>query len=63
MVAVAAPFLRILDAIGPVFSNNLAAVIVKPSLPVEVFPWLEPQGDHFVARRAWFANKFGTSDA
>lgn len=63
VVAVAAPFLRILDAIGPVFSNNMAAVIVKPRLPEQAFPWLEPQGDHFVARRDWFAEKFGTPDA
>lgn len=63
VVAVAAPFLRILDAIGPVFSNNMAAVILKPRLPKQAFPWLEPQGDHFVARRDWFAEKFGTPDA
>jgi SAM-dependent methyltransferase len=63
MVATAAPFLRMLDAIGPVFSNNMAAVILKPRLPEEAFPWLEPQGDHLGARRTWFANKFGAPDA
>ena len=62
MATVAAPFLRILDAIGPVFSNNIAAVVVKPRLPEQAFPWLEPQGDHFVARRDWFARKFGAPD-
>jgi len=63
IAAVAAPFLRVLDAIGPVFSNNMAAVIVKPRLPEQAFPWLEPQGDHFVAHRDWFAQKFGAPDA
>ncbi len=63
MATVAAPFLRILDAIGPVFSNNMAAVVVKPRLPEQAFPWLEPQDDHFVARRDWFARKFGAPDA
>jgi SAM-dependent methyltransferase len=63
MVGVAAPFLRMLDAIGPVFSNNLAGVIVKPPLPEQAFPWLERQGDRFVASRQWFQRKFGTSDA
>jgi SAM-dependent methyltransferase len=62
MATVAAPFLRILDAIGPVFSNNMAAVVVKPRLPEQAFPWLEPQDDHFVARRDWFARKFGAPD-
>ncbi len=63
MVGVAAPFLRILDAIGPVFSNNMAAVIMKPHLPEQAFPWLEPQGENFVARRDWFARNFGAPDA
>lgn len=63
MVAVAAPFLQVLDAIGPVFSNNLAAVIHKPDLPGEAFPWLEHQGDRFVACRDWFRKTFGAVDA
>lgn len=63
MASVAAPLLRILDAIGPVFSNNMAAVVVKPQLPEQAFPWLEKQGDHFVAHRGWFERKFGASDA
>jgi SAM-dependent methyltransferase len=63
VAGLAAPFLRVLDAIGPVFSNNMAAVIVKPRLPEQAFPWLEPQADRLVARRDWFGEKFGTLDA
>jgi hypothetical protein len=63
MVAAAAPFLRVLDAIGPVFSNNIAAVIVKPQLPEQAFPWLDKQGDHFAACRKWFEQNFGAPDA
>jgi SAM-dependent methyltransferase len=63
MACVAVPLLRILDAIGPVFSNNIAAVIVKPQLPEQAFPWLEKQGDRFAARRAWFEQNFGSPDA
>lgn len=55
MVAtVAAPVLRLLDTIGPVASNNMAGVIVKPELPREKFPWVERKGEEWVAERGWF---------
>lgn len=60
MASLAAPVLRLLDTVGPVASNNLAAVIVKPDLPAEVFPWLEQQGEEWAAGRDWFRGKFGT---
>lgn len=60
LASVAAPFLRLLDAVGPVASNNLAAVIVKPELPGEKFPWVEQQGKEWVADRRWFRGKFGS---
>ncbi len=59
LAAIAAPVLRVLDSFGPVASNNLAAVIVKPNLPAEGFPWLELQGRDWVAARDWFNGKFG----
>jgi SAM-dependent methyltransferase len=59
IAALAAPVLRVLDAAGPVGSNNLAAVIVKPDLPRERFPWLEQRGSDWVANHAWFRGKFG----
>jgi SAM-dependent methyltransferase len=59
LATVAAPFLRVIDAIGPVASNNLAAVIVKPDLPSGGFAWLERQGSDWVANPAWFRGKFG----
>jgi SAM-dependent methyltransferase len=49
MAAMAAPVLRLLDAVGPVASNNLAAVVVKPALPGERFPWLQPSDSGFRA--------------
>lgn len=61
MAAAAAPVLRLLDAIGPVASNNLAAVVVKPDLPGAKFPWLEKHGADWVANPAWFHEKFGSS--
>lgn len=54
LAGVAAPILRLLDAIGPFASNDLAAVVVKPDLPAEKFPWLEKSGNGWAARRAWF---------
>ncbi len=59
MAAAAAPFLRLLDFFGPVTSNNLAAVIIKPDLSVENFPWLEKRGDEWGAKAKWFREKFG----
>lgn len=61
LVTLAAPFLRLFDAIGPVFSNNMAAVIVKPEMPRERFQWLEDAAtsDGYRAKREWFTDKFG----
>jgi hypothetical protein len=55
----AAPVLRLLDTLGPVASNNLAAVIVKPDLPAGKFPWVGQRGAEWVADRGWFETKFG----
>ncbi len=61
MAMFAAPVLRLLDALGPVASNNLATVIVKPDLPLEKFPWLEQHAKGWIAHRGWFLRKFGPS--
>lgn len=63
LAALAAPILRILAAAGPIFSNNLAAVIVKPVLPGGEFPWLEGDAGGWRARPAWFQEKFGPPPA
>ena len=47
----------VLDAIGPLASNNMAAVIVKPDLPGEKFPWVERKGGEWVAERVWFGEE------
>lgn len=49
------PVLRLLDLMGPLASNNLAVVIVKPSLPDQCFPWLEVEGENFHAKKQWFS--------
>ena len=59
LAAIAAPVLRLLDAVGPVASNNLAAVIVKPDLPAGKFPWVEQRGTEWAADSDWFNGKFG----
>jgi hypothetical protein len=46
--------LDVLDAIGPLASNDMVAVIVKPDLPAEKFPWVEKKGEAWVADRGWF---------
>ena len=56
---VAAPVTRVLDAFGPVVSNNLAAVVVKPNLPAAKFPWVDQRGQQWIADPAWFRAKFG----
>jgi SAM-dependent methyltransferase len=60
LAAVAAPVLRLLDVMGPVASNNIAAVVVKPDLPAEKFPWVEQRGNEWVADPAWFSDNFGS---
>jgi len=54
LAAIAAPILRVLDVFGPVASNNIAAVVVKPDLPAEKFPWLEQRGKEWAADPVWF---------
>jgi SAM-dependent methyltransferase len=61
IATVAAPVLRMLDAIGPLASNNIAAVVVKPDLREEKFPWLEKRGAEWAANSAWFRGKFRLS--
>jgi SAM-dependent methyltransferase len=61
MATVAAPVLRLFDAIGPMASNNIAAVIVKPDLPAEKFPWVEQRGKEWEANKDWFRSKFGAT--
>ena len=53
------PVLRLLDAIGPVASNNLAAIVTKPRLPDEAFPWLGKEGSSWKANPVWFSEFFG----
>ena len=53
MAALASPALRLFDFMGPVASNNMAAVIVKPDLPREKFPWLESSGQSWAANSSW----------
>lgn len=57
-VTLAAPFLRVLDALGPLTSNNLAAVVAKPDLPREMFPWLTAGAGVPTADPGWFSGKF-----
>jgi len=57
--AAAAPLLRLLDAVGPVASNNLAAVVVKPDLAREKFPWLDRKPGGWMADSSWFRARFG----
>lgn len=61
LAAIAAPVLRLLDGIGPVASNNLAAVVVKPDLPSGKFPWLEKGINGWKAHPDWFVTKFGNA--
>ena len=53
MAALASPALRLFDFMGPVASNNMAAVIVKPDLPREKFPWLKSSGQSWAANSSW----------
>jgi len=56
---VLAPLMRLLDFVGPVFSNNLACIITKPCLPEEKFKWLRHDENGWSADPAWFRDRFG----
>jgi SAM-dependent methyltransferase len=53
----AAPILRFFDFFGGLFSNNLAAIVIKPNLPDELFPWLSANPPHFESNPAWYRQK------
>jgi len=56
---VLAPLMRLLDFVGPVFSNNMACIITKPRLPEEKFEWLKHDEVGWGADPAWFRDRFG----
>lgn len=58
LAASAFPLLRLLDSACPVFSNNMAAIVVKPKLPAEMFPWLDTDETGICANASWFGKTF-----
>lgn len=53
------PLMRLLDLVGPVFSNNMACIITKPHFPEEKFEWLKQDETGWSADPAWFRARFG----
>lgn len=53
-----APIVNRLGRRYPQLSNNFAAVVLKPSLPDDLFPWLESNDDQVHARQPWFDARY-----
>lgn len=41
------------------FSNTIAALIMKPASPDELHPWLKMEGGRIVPDPDWYARKYG----
>ncbi len=60
MTCAAWPFLAILSLIAPSQSNCFAAVILKPDLSRETFPWLSPSAKGLpTLNREWLTSRYG----
>lgn len=49
-----APFVSVAAAVFPKQANIFAAVVLKPKLPAEIFPWLSFDGKAIGPNKAWF---------
>ena len=58
-VVAAFPFLALLSKLVPGLSNNFAAVILKPTLPRDLLPWLRWDGGQARLNAGWLREKYG----
>jgi SAM-dependent methyltransferase len=59
VVRLAQPALWLLDTCLPKQSNNFAAVVLKPDLPLALHPWLREDGGDIRLNPQWVATQYG----
>lgn len=58
LLALASPFIWLFFQLFPKQSNNFAALVLKPRLPEELFPWLEETAEGYRTRMAYLKERF-----
>jgi hypothetical protein len=59
LAVVALPLLRVAGAIYPRLANNFAALVLKPRVPEDLFPWIQPDPAGGVTlRREWLSARY-----
>jgi SAM-dependent methyltransferase len=53
------PVLRLVELTMPKQSNNFAALVLKPELPVGLHPWLRQDGDRIRLNDRWLTARYG----
>jgi SAM-dependent methyltransferase len=54
------PILILFQRLLPgVFANQMTALVLKPTDPMKVQPWLRREGDHTQLNMEWFQERFG----
>jgi ubiquinone/menaquinone biosynthesis C-methylase UbiE len=55
----AQPGLKLLEFCFPRQSNNFAALVLKPDLPVDLHPWLRQDGEEITLNEQWLVSRYG----
>jgi SAM-dependent methyltransferase len=58
LAVVALPVLRVAGAIYPRIANNFAALVLKPRVPEELFPWIQARGSGVGLRPEWLRARY-----
>ena len=57
-VVVSLPLVKPLSALFPKVCNNFAFMVVKPSVPGDLFPWLTVSGGSIAVNEAWLTERY-----
>ncbi len=69
IAALLVPIFWVCNIVCPRLGNNFAAVVLKPTLPGDLFPWLTATGDGVLINQEWMQTRYkhaasrGESDA
>jgi SAM-dependent methyltransferase len=57
-VVVSLPLVKLVSVLFPKVCNNFAFMVVKPTVPDELFPWLRVSGDSIAVNEAWLTERY-----
>jgi SAM-dependent methyltransferase len=57
-VVASLPLVKLISALFPKVCNNFAFMVVKPSVPGDLFPWLTVSGGSITVNEAWLTERY-----